>query len=78
MRFPDAVRYASLTYYDVQINGLRVMDETAISLCKDNQLPILVFELLVEGNIRRVVTGEPIGTLVHGEAFSATDTGSPR
>jgi uridylate kinase len=76
MRHPDAVRYSSLTYYDVQINGLRVMDETAISLCKDNQLPILVFELLVEGNIRRVVRGEPIGTLVHGVTASATDPGS--
>ncbi len=40
------------------------MDATAISLCMDHALPIIVFELLVEGNIRRVVTGEPIGTLV--------------
>lgn len=62
---PSAVRYESLTYYDVQVAGLKVMDETAVSLCKDNGLPILVFELLVEGNIRRVVCGEQIGTLVH-------------
>jgi uridylate kinase len=62
---PDAVRFEELTYRDVQVQGLKVMDETAISLCKDNGLPILVFDLLVEGNIRRIVTGEPIGTLVH-------------
>ncbi|MPZ87373.1 MAG: UMP kinase [Nitriliruptorales bacterium] len=62
----SARRYDSLTYYEVQVAGLKVMDETAVSLCKDNDLPILVFELLVEGNIRRVVCGEAIGTLVHG------------
>ena len=45
--------------------GLKVMDATAISLCMDNGLPIIVFELLAEGNIRRVVCGEPLGTLVH-------------
>jgi uridylate kinase len=42
------------------------MDATAVALCKDNALPIVVFDLRQEGNIRRVVTGEPIGTLVHG------------
>ncbi|HXG19965.1 MAG TPA: UMP kinase, partial [Methylomirabilota bacterium] len=45
---------------------LKVMDSTAISLCMDNQLPILVFSLLEPGNIRRVALGEPVGTLVHG------------
>ena len=68
MRHPGATRYDTLTYYDVQLAGLKVMDETAISLCKDNGLPILVFELLVEGNIRRAVCGEPIGTLVSRSA----------
>ena len=64
-RFPDARRYDTLTYHDVQVASLKVMDETAVSLCKDNGLPILVFDLFVEGNIGRVVHGEPIGTLVH-------------
>lgn len=64
-RFPGATRFADLTYLDVLSLGLRVMDATAISLCMDNGLPIIVFELLREGNIRRVVCGEPIGTLVH-------------
>jgi uridylate kinase len=44
--------------------GLRVMDATAISLCMDNRLPIVVFDLKTQGNIRRVVTGEPIGSVV--------------
>lgn len=65
---PAARRFRSVTYHEVQLASLKVMDETAISLCKDNDLPILVFELLVEGNLRRVVCGEPIGTLVHGAA----------
>ncbi len=66
LRFPGSRRYTSLTYHEVQLAGLKVMDETAISLYKDNDLPIIVFELLTEGNIRRVVCGEDIGTLVHG------------
>lgn len=70
---PSARRYDSLTYYDVQVAGLKVMDETAISLCKDNDLPILVFELLVEGNIRRIVCGEAIGTLVHAAGQARHD-----
>jgi uridylate kinase len=64
---PDAVRYDSLTHFEALNRGLKVMDATAISLCLDNGLPIIVFELLQEGNIRRVVSGEPIGTLVHPE-----------
>ena len=62
---PRAVRYDDLSYLEVLSKGLKVMDATAISLCMDNALPIIVFELLVEGNIRRVVNGERIGTLVH-------------
>lgn len=60
-----ATRFTDLTYLDVLSLGLTVMDATAVSLCMDNGLPIIVFELLREGNIRRVVEGEPIGTLVH-------------
>ena len=60
----DARRYARLSYLDVLSRGLRVMDSTAISLCKENGLPIVVFDMLQAGNIRRVVCGEPIGTVV--------------
>jgi uridylate kinase len=63
-RHPDAVRFEAVSHLDALSRGLGVMDATAISLCMDHALPIIVFELLVEGNIRRVVTGEPIGTLV--------------
>ena len=61
---PDAVRFDRLTYLEALSMGLKVMDATAISLCMDNDLPIIVFKLLEEGNIRRVVAGEPIGTYV--------------
>ena len=61
----DAVRFAELSHRDALGRGVKVMDATAISLCMDNGLPIIVFELLKEGNIRRVVNGEPIGTLVY-------------
>ena len=60
----DAVRFDRLTYLDVLSKGLNVMDATAISLCKENNLPIVVFDMLTRNNIRRVVCGEPIGTLV--------------
>jgi uridylate kinase len=60
----DASRYDEIDFLSVLNQGLQVMDSTAISLCMDNQLPIVVFELLREGNIRRVVRGEHVGTLV--------------
>ncbi len=60
----DAVRYERLTYMEVLARGLQVMDSTATSLGKDNDLPIIVFNLRTRGNIRRVVCGEPVGTLV--------------
>jgi uridylate kinase len=62
----DAVRYEHLTHGDVLARDLKVADATAISLCRDNDLPIVVFNLLVEGNIARAVRGERIGTLVSG------------
>jgi uridylate kinase len=62
---PDAVRFDDLTYGEVLGRGLKVMDATAISLCMDNRLPIVVFDLLTEGNIAKAVRGEKIGTLVH-------------
>ena len=61
---PDATRYEEIDFLSVLNQGLKVMDATAISLCMDNDLPIIVFELLREGNIGRVVRGEHVGTLV--------------
>lgn len=63
----DAVRYPELTYLDVLKKGLKVMDATATSLCMDNDLPIIVFQLSCRGNIKKVVLGENIGTIVKGE-----------
>ena len=64
----DAQRFRDITYLDVLREGYAVMDATAISLCMENDLPIIVFDFGGEGNIRRAVSGEPIGTLVHGGA----------
>ena len=61
---PDAVRYDKITYIDVINQGLKIMDSTAITFCRDNKLPIVVFDVLKPGNIHRVLTGEQIGTLV--------------
>ena len=63
----DAVKFDQLTYLDVLKQGLQVMDSTATSLCMDNELPILVFDLTTTGNIKRVVCGDSIGTIVKGE-----------
>jgi len=61
----DAKKFSRLKYIDVLKKGLKVMDATAISLCMDNKLPIVVFNLNKEGNIKRAVTGEKIGTIVN-------------
>jgi len=61
-----AERFDSIEYIDVLRAGYQVMDATAISLCMENELPIIVFDFREEGNIRRAVSGEAIGTLVHG------------
>ncbi len=60
----DAVKFDTISYIDVLSKGLQVMDSTAISLCMDNKLPILTFNLTHKGNLARVVSGETIGTLV--------------
>ena len=60
----EATKFESLKFMDVLKRDLKVMDATAISMCMDNSLPIVVFNLLVEGNIKRVVLGENIGTVV--------------
>ncbi len=64
---PDAVLLPELDYLEVIQRGLKVMDATAVSLCMDNGLPIVVFNLTVRGNIKRVLTGERIGTLVQAQ-----------
>ncbi len=64
MLVKDAKRFTEISYMDVLKKGLKVMDSTAISLCKDNNLPIIIFNLNQRGNIRKVVTGEKIGSLV--------------
>ena len=61
-----ARKFVELSYIEVLNRELKVMDSTAISLCMDNNLPIIVFNLMEKGNIKRVVSGEPIGTLVCG------------
>ncbi|MBI3325187.1 MAG: UMP kinase [Nitrospinae bacterium] len=62
----QAVMLPHLRYLEVLQRGLRIMDATAISLCMDNKLPIIIFNLTVKGNIKRVLTGEKIGTIVQG------------
>ncbi|CAN5882673.1 UMP kinase [soil metagenome] len=64
MTHPDATKYDEISYLKVLQDGLKVMDATAISLCMDNKLPIVVFNLRTSGNLRRVVLGEKVGTTV--------------
>ncbi|MEY4480635.1 MAG: hypothetical protein RLZZ267_1313 [Bacillota bacterium] len=64
---PNAVKFETLTYMDVLSKNLGVMDSTASSLCKDNNIPLLVFSITEEGNIKRAILGEKIGTIVKGE-----------
>jgi uridylate kinase len=61
---PNATRFDHISYLQVLEQGLKVMDATAISLCMDNRLPIVVFNLRTPGNIRRAIAGEPVGSLV--------------
>jgi len=74
LKDPHAVKFSSLTYIDVLKKGLGVMDSTAISLCMDNNLPIVVFNLRGKGNIRKITEGKKIGTLVRGN----DDTGAKK
>jgi len=66
VKVKSATMYSEIKYIDVLRQGLRVMDTTAISLCMDNKLPIIVFNLTVRGNIKRVLIGEALGTVVQG------------
>ena len=67
LEYDDAVKYDEISFLDVLNKGLQVMDSTAISLCMDNDLPILVFNMETEGNIKRALAGEDVGTLVRGK-----------
>jgi uridylate kinase len=67
MKDPAAKKYTEIKYMDVLKKGLKVMDSTAISLCMDNNLPILVFSLMKKGNIKKALEGKNIGTFVRGE-----------
>jgi uridylate kinase len=64
LKHPKARKFDRLTYLEVLQRGLKVMDTTAISLCMDHQLPIIVYDIRRKGNLRRIVTGERLGTLV--------------
>src|SRR3989475_3061869 len=65
VKVANAKMYSEISYIDVLTQGLAVMDSTAISLCKDNSVPIIVFNIRTRGNIRRVIEGEKIGSLVY-------------
>ena len=62
---PDAVRYREISYSDVLAKALGVLDATAVAMCRENRLPMMVFNLNVPGNIMRIAMGEPVGTLIH-------------
>jgi uridylate kinase len=64
LKFPGAVKYAEVTYLEVLSKALGVMDATSIAMCRDNKLPILVFNLNTEGNIMRMAMGETVGTII--------------
>jgi uridylate kinase len=65
LKHSDAVRFPEIDYSDVLARNLRVLDASAVAMCRDNHLPIVVFNLNVRGNIMRMAMGEPIGTLIH-------------
>jgi uridylate kinase len=65
LKFPEAVRYPEITYLEVLAQALGVMDATSIAMCRDNKLPIIVFNLNTTGNIMRMSMGEPVGTVIH-------------
>ena len=64
VKYPDAKKYTTVSYNEVLAKDLKVMDATAISLCRENRLPIIVFDSLTEGNLKKVIMGEQIGTTV--------------
>ena len=67
---PEAIRFCNLDYMDALNRRLDVMDATAVSLCMDNKLPIIVFDIFEEGNVARVLCGDAGGTLISGRSES--------
>ncbi len=65
LKFPEAVKYREIGYLEVLSKALGVMDATSIAMCRDNKLPIIVFNLNTPGNIMRMSMGEPVGTMIH-------------
>ncbi|MCL4377512.1 MAG: UMP kinase [Actinobacteria bacterium] len=66
LKFEDAVKFNELTYLDIIKKGLKVLDSTATTLCMDNKLPIVVFDITKQGNIKNAILGEKIGTIISG------------
>lgn len=64
-KHPDAVKFDKISFDEIYHRGLRIMDLTATTMCKENNLPIVVFNMDIPGNLKKVIAGEPIGTLVH-------------
>jgi uridylate kinase len=64
---PDAVRFTQLDYMDALNRRLEVMDSTAVSLCMDNKLPIIVFDVFQSGNMACILSGDPVGTIISGK-----------
>jgi uridylate kinase len=62
---PNAEKYDNISFDDVYANGLNVMDMTAFTLCKENDLPIIVFNMNKEGNLKKIIQGEQVGTIVN-------------
>jgi len=73
MKNPDAKKFDELSYIEMINRGLGIMDSTAASLCMDNKIPLIVFDLNVDGNIKRAVFGEKIGTYIGGETLGKRD-----
>jgi uridylate kinase len=65
LKSPDAVMFDKISYFDVLSRDLKVMDSTSIAMCRDNKLPVIVFNLNTPGNIMRMSQGEQVGTLIH-------------
>ncbi len=65
LKHPGALRFTAISFSDVLSKNLKIMDASAVAMCRDNRLPIIVFNFTVHGNIMRMATGEPIGTLIH-------------
>jgi uridylate kinase len=62
---PNAIKYTDITFDEIYHKGLKIMDLTATTMCKENNLPIVVFNMDIKGNLIKVLKGEPIGTIVH-------------